>query len=171
MPGFDCGEAAVAVVTVAVGDVAGEREREGVPVEVVGVAHDELADDREVTLDWVQIAGVGWGRDELDPVGGGVGPDIGGPVGREVVLVGATVDASGQSRGGSVRIGRGHSNAQTVTVTPATTIQANALESGSGGQVMVGSDHKTTFDGAVSARGVGTVRCRNRSCRCTTAGA
>ena len=40
-------EAAVAVVAVAVGDVAGEREREGVPVEVVGVADDELADRRE----------------------------------------------------------------------------------------------------------------------------
>ena len=38
MAGFGGGDAAVAVVAVAVGDVAGEREREGVPVEVVGVA-------------------------------------------------------------------------------------------------------------------------------------
>ena len=35
-----------------------------------------------------------------------------------------------------MRIGSGHSNAQTVTVTPATTIQSNALSSGSGGQVI-----------------------------------
>jgi predicted TIM-barrel fold metal-dependent hydrolase len=42
---------------VAVGDVAGERECEGVPVEVVGVADDELADRREVALDGVQVAG------------------------------------------------------------------------------------------------------------------
>jgi uncharacterized protein (DUF2141 family) len=48
------GEAAVAVVAVAVGDVACEREGEGVPVEAVGVAHDELADHREVALDRVR---------------------------------------------------------------------------------------------------------------------
>ena len=77
LAGFDCGETAVAVTAVAVGEVASEREREGVPVEVVGVAHDELADHREVALDGVQVAGVGRGRDELDPVGGGVGSDVG----------------------------------------------------------------------------------------------
>ena len=38
LAGFDCGETAVAVICVAVGDVACERERKGVPVEVVGVA-------------------------------------------------------------------------------------------------------------------------------------
>ena len=59
-------EAAVAVFAVAVADVAGERERKGVPVDVVGVGDDELADRREVAFDGVQIAGVGRGRDELD---------------------------------------------------------------------------------------------------------
>ena len=53
------GQAAVAVFAVAVGDVSGEREREGVPVDVVGVADHELADRREVAFDGVQVAGVG----------------------------------------------------------------------------------------------------------------
>jgi hypothetical protein len=46
-------EAAVAVFAAAVGDVAGEREREreGAPVDVVGVGDDELADRREVAFD------------------------------------------------------------------------------------------------------------------------
>jgi len=88
---------------------------------------------------------------------------VGGAVdlfGREVVLVGAAVDVSGQTGGGSVRVGgdfQEHSpavvNAQTVTVTPATTIEANALGSGRGGRVFVGADRTTEFEGAVSARG------------------
>jgi len=48
---FGGDEAVVAVFAVAVGDVAGERECEGVPVEVVGVGDDELADRCEVALD------------------------------------------------------------------------------------------------------------------------
>ena len=56
--GFGGGEAAVAVIAVAVGDVAGEREREGVPAWVVGVGDDELGERREVAFDGVQIAGV-----------------------------------------------------------------------------------------------------------------
>jgi hypothetical protein len=35
--------------------VAGERECEGVPVDVVGVADDELADHGEVALNGVEI--------------------------------------------------------------------------------------------------------------------
>ena len=65
---FEVGEALVAVGAVAVGDVAGEREREGVPVEVVGVFDDELADRQEVALDAVEVAGVGRRRNELDVV-------------------------------------------------------------------------------------------------------
>src|SRR5579859_4832220 len=84
--GFGGGDAAVAVGAVAVGDVAGEREREGVPARVVGVGDDELADHGEVALDGVQIAGVGGGRHELDAVVRGEGADLGNPVGGEVVL-------------------------------------------------------------------------------------
>jgi hypothetical protein len=41
---FEVDEAFVAVRAVAVGDVAGQRVRERVPVEVIGVLDDELAD-------------------------------------------------------------------------------------------------------------------------------
>src|SRR3954453_2688452 len=84
--GFEDAEAFVAVWAVAVADVAGERPGEGVPAEVVGVVDDELVDREEVALDGVEVAGVGGGRDELDPRGGGEGADVGGPGGREVVL-------------------------------------------------------------------------------------
>jgi hypothetical protein len=56
--GFGGGEASVAVIAVAVGDVTGQREREGVPVKVVGVGDDELRQRGEVALDGVQVAGV-----------------------------------------------------------------------------------------------------------------
>jgi len=50
--------------------VVGEGVAECVPVEVVGVADDELAERGEVALDRVEVAGVGRGRDKLDPVAG-----------------------------------------------------------------------------------------------------
>jgi hypothetical protein len=84
--GFGGGVSLVAVVCVAVADVAGEGVAERVPVEVVGVADDELAERGEVALDRVEVAGVGRRRDKLDPVVGGVGADRWHPVGREVVL-------------------------------------------------------------------------------------
>src|SRR5207244_1302918 len=88
---------------------------------------------------------------------------VGGAVdlfGRDIVLAGATVDASGEAGGGSVRIGgdfHGRNpavvNAQTVTVTSASAIRADALQSGSGGQVFVWAEKTAAFDGSVSARG------------------
>src|SRR5439155_9218770 len=84
--GFCGGDSPVAVVCVSVADVVGERVAEGVPVEVVGVADDGLAEGGEVAFDRVEVAGVGRGRDELDLVGGGVGADRRYPVGRQVVL-------------------------------------------------------------------------------------
>src|SRR4051795_4196686 len=83
---FEVGEALVAVGSVAVADMAGERERERVPVEVIGVFDDELADRQEVALDAVEVAGVGRRRHELHVVGVREGADVGGPVGRQVVL-------------------------------------------------------------------------------------
>ena len=50
---FGGGDSLVAVVAVAVADVAGERVAEGVPVEVVGVGDDELGQRGEVALDRV----------------------------------------------------------------------------------------------------------------------
>jgi hypothetical protein len=77
-----------------------------------------------------------------------------------VVLVGAAVDVSGESGGGSIRIGGNYqggnpavANAQTVAVTGATTLRADAQASGAGGRVIVWSDQATQFDGSVSARG------------------
>src|SRR5439155_16788557 len=88
---------------------------------------------------------------------------IGGSVhllGREVVLVGAAVDVSGEAGGGAVRIGGDFQgrhaavrNAQAVTVTGATTLQADALGRGNGGRVIVWADGDTSFAGTVSARG------------------
>jgi hypothetical protein len=80
--------------------------------------------------------------------------------GREVVLAGTRVDASGQAGGGLIRVGGDFhgvdpavANAQTVTVTGAATLRADALVRGAGGRVAVWSDRGTGFAGAVSARG------------------
>ena len=88
---------------------------------------------------------------------------VGGTVtllGRDIVLAGATVSTSGQTRGGSVQIGNDFMGANpagaiadTVTLTSASTIQANALVSGSGGQVFIGANQSAAVDGSVSARG------------------
>jgi hypothetical protein len=56
---FEVCEALVSVFAVAVGDVVCEGVSEGVPVGVVGVFDDELADRQEVALDPVELAGVG----------------------------------------------------------------------------------------------------------------
>ena len=74
---FGGSDAAVAVVAISIADVVGERVTEGVPVEVVGVADDELAEGGEVALHRVQVAGVSGSRDELDLVRGGEGADRG----------------------------------------------------------------------------------------------
>ncbi len=91
---------------------------------------------------------------------------VGGAVdllGREVVLDGGTVDASGENGGGSIRVGGDFhgrnpavANADTVTVTPAATLRADALQTGDGGRVAVWADTATEFQGAVSARGGAT---------------
>jgi hypothetical protein len=65
--GFGDGEA-VAVIAVAVGDVAGQRVREGVAVQVVGVGDDELGERGEMALDGIQVAGVGRCGQQLDVV-------------------------------------------------------------------------------------------------------
>jgi hypothetical protein len=99
---------------------------------------------------------------------------VGGSIdlfGQVIELVGATVDASGEFGGGSIRIGgqpvgqvsnlpyRGWQvenlphNAETVTVTGSTTVRADALGTGDGGRVVVWSDQETHFDSSLSARG------------------
>ena len=88
---------------------------------------------------------------------------VGGAVtllGHDIVLAGATVNAWGGDGGGVVRIGSDFAGPDssgdataTLLVTPASSIQANALASGSGGQVFIGANQSETFDGSVSARG------------------
>jgi hypothetical protein len=87
---------------------------------------------------------------------------IGGAVdlfAKDVILSGASVDVSGEAGGGSVHISTEAQrnlvarNATTVTVTPASTIRADAVHTGDGGRVSVWANQTTVFNGAVSARG------------------
>ncbi|MBE9137039.1 CHAT domain-containing protein [Nodosilinea sp. LEGE 07088] len=80
-------------------------------------------------------------------------------VGDRVGLASATVNASGSNGGGTVRIGGDYQgqgtvpNASRTFVDEATTIAADALNSGDGGQVIIWADEATQFDGTISARG------------------
>ena len=79
--------------------------------------------------------------------------------GRDIALSGATLDVSGASGGGTVKIGGGRQgtgtlqHADTVTVDAQSTIKADAVQSGDGGDVVVWSDELTTFAGTISAKG------------------
>jgi filamentous hemagglutinin family protein len=95
--------------------------------------------------------------------------------GENIVLTGATIDASGQAGGGKVLIGgdTGGGNpspaaanielakleafaiptATTVSVDGASVINASATGQGSGGKVVLWSDQQTTFAGTILARG------------------
>jgi|GEM_PF-294863 len=82
--------------------------------------------------------------------------------GRDIALAGASVDVSGATGGGAVRIGGDKqgagtlAHADTVTVDTASTIKADATASGNGGSVVIWSDALTTFAGTISARGGAT---------------
>lgn len=82
----------------------------------------------------------------------------------EVELADVSINASGRTGGGVVRIGgeyRGGrdletdelANARTLHATEGTVIEADALEQGDGGEVIVWSDDATRFLGSISARG------------------
>ena len=79
--------------------------------------------------------------------------------GDHIRLTGATLDASGQSRGGNIRIGgdlKGGGTLQRATTTSvdaATRISADAKGRGDGGTVILWSDKLTSFAGTISARG------------------
>ncbi len=81
-------------------------------------------------------------------------------LGGQVALQGATIDASGTTGGGSVRVGGDFhgggtlAHSATTTVDAATTINADASgATGDGGSVVVWSDTGTRFAGNISARG------------------
>ena len=81
-------------------------------------------------------------------------------LGDRVHLFGAQINASGASGGGDVRIGgdyRGEGNipnATTTTIDAASKIQADALDSGDGGRVIIWADDTTRFFGEITAQGV-----------------
>ena len=81
-------------------------------------------------------------------------------LGNQVALLGtATVDVSGATGGGNVFIGgdlQGQGprpTAQIAYVEPDVTLNASALDSGNGGQVIVWAEDATYFAGAIAARG------------------
>ena len=100
--------------------------------------------------------------------GAGVCPaqaGIGGAVtilGERVGLVSANINASGVNGGGTVRVGGDYQgsgtipNAERTVVSADSLINADALESGNGGRVIVWADEATEFSGNISARGGST---------------
>ncbi len=90
---------------------------------------------------------------------GGAGGSV-NVLGDKVGLLGAKIDASGPSGGGTVRIGgdyRGEGtvpNAAMTYVDGKSSIAANATQSGNGGRVFVWANNTTAFLGSISATGV-----------------
>lgn len=90
-----------------------------------------------------------------------------GQTGGSVTVVGDTVnlagsskiDVSGDTGGGTALIGGNYQgkgperNATTTTVEQGATINADAITTGNGGQVVVWANDKTTFNGVISAKG------------------
>ncbi len=79
-------------------------------------------------------------------------------VGQNVAVVDASIDASGTLGGGKVEIGGGYRGSgdlrsQVTAVNSGTSIKADAVQSGNGGQVVVWADHTTRSYADISARG------------------
>lgn len=102
-----------------------------------------------------EVAGV---IDVSDHSAGGTGGSV-TITGERVALRGATIDASGDAGGGSVRVGGDYQgrgeipNSQRTYVAPGTTINADAVTTGDGGRVIVWSDVFTNYNGGITARG------------------
>ena len=79
--------------------------------------------------------------------------------GRDIKLAGAALDASGKTGGGNINVGGGRQGqgtlqrAETTTIDSATTIKADATQTGNGGNVTVWSDGATSVHGLISATG------------------
>jgi len=81
-------------------------------------------------------------------------------LGNDIVLLNAHADASGDNGGGRIRVGgdqhganQGLANAQHTAVNFSSTFNVDAKTNGNAGDVVVWSDQRTEFYGAVSARG------------------
>ncbi|MEL6602997.1 MAG: CHAT domain-containing protein [Cyanobacteria bacterium J06614_10] len=87
-----------------------------------------------------------------------VGGDI-NVLGEHILLTDAELNASGDSGGGRIRVGgdyRGEgaiATALTTTIDSNSTLIADALETGQGGDIIVWSDQETLFEGSLSALG------------------
>nr|MDJ0679066.1 glycosyltransferase [Xenococcaceae cyanobacterium MO_167.B52] len=96
--------------------------------------------------------------DVSDIQSGGIGGEA-QLLGDKVGLIGANVDASGDAGGGTVLAGgeyKGQGTLPTPEVTVVdsdSTIQADALQTGDGGEVIVWADQATRFYGNITARG------------------
>jgi filamentous hemagglutinin family protein len=79
--------------------------------------------------------------------------------GANVALVGALIDASGTTGGGTVLIGGGSqgsgplAHAQSLSIDSATVIRADVTDTGNGGTIVAWSDGQTTVAGNLSAKG------------------
>ncbi|MGD2182690.1 CHAT domain-containing protein [Lusitaniella coriacea] len=87
---------------------------------------------------------------------------IGGEVnvlGNRVGLLGATINASGTNGGGNVRIGGDYQgqgtipNAERIFISSDSSINADGIQNGDGGRVIIWGDDITQFYGSISARG------------------
>lgn len=78
---------------------------------------------------------------------------------KHVELEKAALDSSGQTGGGDIRIGGGYQGgenllrAKTTFIDGDTTINADAVENGNGGSVVVWADDYTDYAGAISSKG------------------
>ncbi|NEP58418.1 MAG: CHAT domain-containing protein, partial [Symploca sp. SIO2G7] len=82
-------------------------------------------------------------------------------IGNQIGLIGATINASGIYGGGDIRIGgdkQGNGpipNANSTYISPDSTIKADAVEVGKGGQIIVFAEEVARILGKLSARGGG----------------
>ena len=77
----------------------------------------------------------------------------------QTLLAGAQLQADGRSGGGEILIGGGDglpAHALTTMMTSPSTLQANALDSGNGGRVVLFSEKSTAFAGTIEAKGGAT---------------
>ena len=79
--------------------------------------------------------------------------------GDAVKISAATLDASGETGGGSLLIGGGPqglgplAHAQTVSIASGAMLTASATQNGDGGQIVAWSDNSTTVAGTLTAQG------------------
>jgi filamentous hemagglutinin family protein len=146
---------------------------------LISVASARDAARHAINLSGVVEANSVSGHDGKIIIGGGEGGDVtvsgnitatsasgkGGDItvtGKNIALNEATLDASGATGGGSIKVGGDYQgkgtiqHADTTRVNANSIIRADATQSGDGGKVIVWSEDLTTFDGEIAARGAGS---------------